>query len=100
MMATIARRRPRGPDRRPTIAGPAFETVRTTERTALARPRSWATTTSDVRASAGATGRVRKTPPRKKRGTVMARVVLMKAGRRTAVAAIELKATTYTRALM
>ena len=71
-----------------------LEMARTADLTALARPRSWATTTSDVSASAGATGRVRKTPPRKKRGMVMLNVVLTKAGMRTMVATIELAATT------
>src|SRR5438105_15531516 len=94
MMATIARRKPSGPDRAPTTGGPELEMARTADLTALARPRSWATTTSDVSASAGATGRVRKTPPRKKRGMVTLNVVLTKAGMRTMVATIELAATT------
>src|SRR5438552_18847610 len=98
-MATMAIRSPSGPDSRPTLAGPAVDAARTSDRTALARPRSWATTTSEVSASAGATGRVRKMPARKKNGMVTVSVVLTKAGTRTTVAAIELTATTYTRAL-
>src|SRR5205085_2279701 len=66
-MATMAIRSPSGPDRSPTIAGPAFDAARTIDRTALARPRNWATTTSEVSASAGAPGRVRKLPGRQEK---------------------------------